>query len=643
MSRQLFAVAALAVVALVPAGRAAAGTYQSFTGKDWEGQYQSATECKKCHTRPTGADVLEQSGPFVLLTEYAIWKTHDKHAQAYAVLLGTRGQAMQKILGKSVTDDATGCMNCHAMSNLFGKRKGEDRDKDDGFDGVSCTGCHGPSRKWVKEHDNADDPKAWRLKSPKEKADLGFRDLRDPEIKAALCMSCHVGNADEGKVVTHAMFAAGHPPLPPIEIATFTRNEPQHWRDAKDVPLFLPDSKFMQKRSEEERKQIRANYHLESVPFERTQLALVGGVVALRQTMKLAADRANLQTEDPARLWPELLLGEGAPEAKDAREPAVVKKLQDLAQERWPDIAMAHSDCYGCHHDLRYPGFRQERGFGYHLAGRPVIRTIPGRPTIRDWPLALLEPSIQLAGKSENSAALEKALQALAATCDARPFGEPQRIRKDSGELITWAGAVLPELQSDPSRYTKDTTRDLLLLLCRLYDRPAAADGSVPLPDYETARQIASVIDVLHEELAAQGGGSPAVAQVMKALSDELDLQPYLRRSDRLKVILKVVKDIADDQQLKGLDEFTDYLQPNNIGKPELLKKLIKNPFLRALQEEVTNDKFTKGLLKKEVIDELQRLSNEELQAELDSINKYDPKEFLANLRKLDQLLGGKQ
>jgi hypothetical protein len=620
MSRKLFAVAALAV-ALLPAGRAAARSYESFAGDEWKGKYQSATECKKCHTRPSSADVLEQSGPFVLLTEYAIWKTHDKHAQAYAVLLGPRGQAMEKILHQKVTDLATGCMNCHAMSSQFGPRK------DDEIDGVSCCGCHGPSRDWIDVHTHADDPKQWRLLSPEKKAEKGFRDVRDPEVKATMCMSCHVGNADEGKVVTHAMFAAGHPPLPPIEIATFTRNEPQHWRDAKDVPLFQEGSELLRTNAE----QMRKYYHLETVPHERTQLALIGGLVALRETMKLAADRSNLKTEGPARLWPELLLGKDAPRADD------VAKLRELAVERWPDIAMAHSDCYGCHHELRYPGFRQERGFGYHLAGRPVIRTTPGRPTLRDWPLALLEPGIHLAGKPENNATLEKDLGDLAKTSDARPFGDPLRIRKDAGALMAWSDRVILELRN-PARYDKESTRQLLLVLCKLYNRPSA-DGTVPLPAYETARQIASVIEVLHQELTGRGPGNPEVAEVLKELSEELDLQPYTKRQDRLQVILQVVADISKEK-VEGLKEFSDYL--NDIGNPGLLKNVRKNPFLVQL-EDVTNRKFTDALIHEPTIGKLQRFSNQELQRELQSINEYDPKTFLAHLKKLEQLLERKQ
>src|SRR5437867_13430626 len=103
-------------------------------------------------------------------------------------------------------------------------------------------------------------------------------------------MSCHVGNAAEGKVVTHAMFAAGHPPLPPIEIATFSRNEPQHWRDAKEVPYFQEKN---HKDDKETYEQIKNIYHLKNVSFQRTQWALIGSVVALRETMKLVRDRAR--------------------------------------------------------------------------------------------------------------------------------------------------------------------------------------------------------------------------------------------------------------------------------------------------------------------------------------------------------------
>jgi hypothetical protein len=63
-----------------------------------------------------------------------------------------------------------------------------------------------------------------------------MRDLRNPGKRAEWCMSCHVGNAAEGKVVTHAMYAATHPVLRGFDLASFSKNLPQHWWNLKEVP-----------------------------------------------------------------------------------------------------------------------------------------------------------------------------------------------------------------------------------------------------------------------------------------------------------------------------------------------------------------------------------------------------------------------
>src|SRR5262249_55477939 len=146
----------------------------------------------------------------------------------------------------------------------------------------------------------------------------------------------------------------------------FSRNLPQHWRDARHVPFF-------QKNRDDAK--VRANYHLEAIDFQRTHFALVGNVVALRETMKLARDRSNLEAKGVT--WPEL---HGDADAKDP------SKVAALAARRWPEIATAHSDCFACHHDLSYPGFRQERGFGYQLSKMTPLRLVPGRLPVRMWP-----------------------------------------------------------------------------------------------------------------------------------------------------------------------------------------------------------------------------------------------------------------
>src|SRR5262249_1964394 len=120
---------------------------QNANAEKWKGKYQDASACMECHTKPTRLNQENKSLEFVLLTEYAIWKTYDKHAQAYVVLEGRRGQAMAKILNRDVRDAKTGCMNCHAMSNLFGERPVAELEKKLP-DGVSCGGCHGPSEEW---------------------------------------------------------------------------------------------------------------------------------------------------------------------------------------------------------------------------------------------------------------------------------------------------------------------------------------------------------------------------------------------------------------------------------------------------------------------------------------------------------------
>src|SRR5579883_1654145 len=190
-----------------PAGRAADPDAKAGQ-PDWSKHlYQEASQCSNCHTQPTNARIEQGALELVLLTESAIWRTHDKHAQAYAVLAGERGKKIGELLKADVLKPETGCLSCHAMHNL--SKENEAKGGGKGLapeDGVSCGGCHGPSSDWLGPHANKDE---WRAKSPKAKFEMGMRDLRDPVSRAEVCVSCHVGNAGEGKVVSHAMFAAG--------------------------------------------------------------------------------------------------------------------------------------------------------------------------------------------------------------------------------------------------------------------------------------------------------------------------------------------------------------------------------------------------------------------------------------------------
>jgi len=578
--------------------------------------YVSSTECASCHSAPQNVNQLK-STEFVLLTESSIWRAYDKHAQAYAVLEGERGKQIGKVLfGKAgaVLEAKNGCLSCHAMHNLSTINKDKGAAVLDVQDGVSCTGCHGPANLkaggggWLGDHSQV----RWRDNSPEDKFKKGLRNVRDPAVRAELCMSCHIGNASEGKVVSHAMMAAGHPPLPPIELATFSRNEPQHWRNARNVP-YLVKNKGDAK--------IKKNYELQDMDFQQTRTALIGSVVAVRETLKLAHDRADFSK--PKSFWTEI---EGNP------------SLGDKATDRWPELAMAHSDCYACHHDLRYPGYRQLRGFGYHVPGEAAARVIPGRPVVRLWPLGGVSAAILYAGKDKAGLAeLRKQLDELVKATNARPFGDPEKLMSSSAPLIAWCDALIKDLST--AEFTREKVRDTVKKLCDLY---AAGDSKV-LADFETAREVASILRVACAELKIAGDAD----RTLDRLTKSLNLEPYFNRGKRLDLMRDIMWEASRPAQAtpsedfkKGFEEFKGHLTTLAEGKEFTeadFRKLIDNRFLDVAGRKVLNEDFNKAVTKRS--DQLQKLSDEEEKQTLDAIARYQPREFIKELQALSKAL----
>jgi hypothetical protein len=597
------------------------------------GTYTGAANCLRCHSRPRPDDVGRGSTGFVLLSEYSIWKTHDKHAQAYAVLLGHRSQAIARLLKQDVKDPRTGCMNCHAMQYAVGHNDSDFRLED----GVSCSGCHGPSVAsaggWIDDHARP----AWRLLSAAEKKKRGMENLRDPEVRARLCTSCHVGNAEEGKVVTHEMFAAGHPPLPPFDVAFFSDKEPQHWRNARDVPFFQGgDDPVWKGLSDAQRERVRKNYELDKAAFARTRLALVGGVVALGETMRLVRQRsdASMAGREAGQVWPELLAPaeDGPPPAPSA---ARVRAL-------WAELALAHSDCYACHHDLRVPGYRQQRGYGYRLYEGGTVPVTAGRVPVRLWPFALLDLAIRHAGRGQADPAgyrdamrkgLYQAVHALATAGTTQPLGNPAELHTKAAELEDWCRQLAADLRQ--ARYDADGALAVL--------EDAANLQTAENADYETARQIASVCRVVFEEWDAATGGKDGRAAALRksidALSQRTHLDFYTGRQKRLDLVTQLVVRLAGEtapaekQRIEAARrEFTDYI--GDIGNPSKLRGLTRNPFVKAL-EDVGNDQLTKNLMDGPTLDRLTAISDEELAATLAVIAHYEPKPFYQELRNL--------
>jgi hypothetical protein len=573
--------------------------------------FNEPADCMTCHTVPKKNDIDRGALNFVLLTEYATWKTQDKHAQAHAVLTGSRGRQMAERLARAglpsgVADDAgAGCLNCHAMNNLP-PHEGRPYAREEG---VSCAGCHGVSGLWGGLHRRPE----WRENTPEKKEELGLNDLRDPARRAALCLSCHVGDAADGKVVTHAMYVAGHPPLPPVEIALFSKNLPQHWRDAKDVPYLDPKND-----------KIRRDYHLEAVDCQHTRQVLAGGVVAFRATMRLIADRGDEGTKRPAVVWPELRSG-GV-----GGKPLPVDEVTGArAMRAWPAVAMSHSDCYACHHELAVPSWRQQRGYGLKLADGGRIRTRPGRPQVRPWSMALLGPAVRHAARAKpvkDRDAYEKRkldelrghLEKLAGACDETPFGDAPALRAVALNLDAWSRGLLDDLKDAPC--TPQAVLALLHDLCST----ATAEGV----DYEAARLIASAVRVVYDELPGKQENK-SLREALARLGQSLDLQPYHGREKRQAVIDQMVLDRLSPDAAQGMKEFARAL--GDLGNRTLQEKQSDNPFLNVLSGKSNSD-ITKRLRSREIIDKLQAISDEELTDSLKAINDYGPREFLRDL-----------
>ena len=94
------------------------------------------------------------------------------------------------------------------------------------------------------------------------------------------CASCHIGNFAGGKVVTHAMYAAGHPPLPGFEAATFSDAEPRHWENLSE-------------KLESPERTSRLNPVPDRDNLEQSQLVVVSGLVSFRESIKLFADQGG--------------------------------------------------------------------------------------------------------------------------------------------------------------------------------------------------------------------------------------------------------------------------------------------------------------------------------------------------------------
>jgi hypothetical protein len=411
--------------------------------------YFGISECARCHTMPGKVDPDDPD--LCRLNESKIWDAEDKHRQAFLVLKGERAQKMGKLLHIDVTKDRQ-CLSCHGVVLPEGAPVHKSFKEDDG---VSCVVCHGAAEEWVDMHGGLRRDK-WRKYTREEKqTKFGMTDLWDPVKRANLCASCHVGSLENkaaGKFVTHDMYAAGHPPLPGFEVATFSNEMPRHWQ-------YL---------SEKDPK-IRTLLQYDPKDLEQSKQLLVGAVVSFRQASELLADEAKQCAE-----------------ARDADKSAL-----DLAQ----------FDCYACHHELKAPSWRQKRGY----VGRP------GRPQMRPWPEVLVRLAVVHAGADEKG--FEQVQRNVAQAFDARPFGDPRQVADTARDMAAWARDVARKVEKTPcGKAEVRRARDLLLERYQKevvdYDSARQVAWAVEVFTYDLGEKLSpearKVLKALDEDLNLQ-------------------------------------------------------------------------------------------------------------------------------------------
>jgi len=306
--------------------------------------------CVRCHRS-------EQTA-WVDTPTTAAWR-HDAHSRAHLALSSDnpRTSGMEQVLGIKAAGTAA-CVACHTHPAA---EPAVEEETAFVHGGISCETCHGAGSGYFEPHME----KRWRFLSSAEKEALGMHDLRNPVRKAENCLSCHLGDVASGKVVTHAMYAAGHPPLPAFEIESFGKAMGPHWK------------RVWEKSPQIRQQAAEAGYHTETA--SESQRSLIGGLLALRQSTKLvdeyALAAADVSTDRP-----------------------------------WPELALY--DCQACHHELRVPSARQEAGYG---------GLVPGRPSLVRWPRGLAGVAFTEAGMPTDVDAL---VAPWVAALNVRPFGD---------------------------------------------------------------------------------------------------------------------------------------------------------------------------------------------------------------------------
>ena len=440
-------------------------------------------ECAACHSAPSPIYKALGVTRFVRMVEATEWLELDKHAYAYELVRQDlsegeleKDERKSNKLSANITSKLNWkvgdcnferkCLSCHV-----GRSAATPSAKMDLIFGVQCESCHGPGSEYAKmEHHQQ---VSWRAKTPEEKTALGMWDLTSPSTSAAVCLSCHVGNINEGRFVTHDMYAAGHPVLPPFDLQTFLNAMPPHWTTIAEKPIGANSSKSNVSTFELQAEYNRAHFDIAGTS-DAIQLAIQGSYDKTRRSMIGGLVANDLGIE---------LIHQAAAETKT-----------------WGDYSIYN--CMGCHQELKKnrTQFRHES-------------RIPGRPFPANW-LTLEYPAIHVSNRDKQ----ETLTREMTASFNAVPFGDAMQLN----ELSDGHREILSDRFADRRKLerqvlTKQDVRQWVEFLVK-----SRQDS---LDDYWVAKQTAWMVCVAVDELVEHGElASDSVAPIQKELRETLHL-----------------------------------------------------------------------------------------------------------------------
>ena len=435
--------------------------------------------CQACHNDPN------QKNDLCEMTEYHIWANRDPHRLAldwgqvgekvYRSKSADRAWAIGQNLGIPDVTTSKQCIGCHSVSAP--PQAGREVNYRPKEEGVNCVACHGSYLEWVGQHlSTGDTPWSHKTRAMKWE-ESGMVDLWNPVTRARLCLSCHVGDPDAktGKFITHAMYAAGHPPLPSIEVATYSEEQPRHWLNL---------------RSKNANAQRRLEFNVDRL--EQTEQVVVSGLVAFARSMELFEAGASTIDDQP--------------------------RSREFAQ----------FDCTGCHHELRTASEKSWRPD----EGRARV----GRPSTPRWPMALVRLGLDAADPDQfetRVAELDRKIAKFHAALSQRPFGADAEASAAAHAIVEWLKEPLEQLRMLASVKPGAKGRvinqaESLRLLRRLVET-----GRKDLKDYESARQISWAFRTIFRELCEVAHLRPSENNAIATLvTNQTRIREILSRLD---------------------------------------------------------------------------------------------------------------